>query len=71
MRGLRRATDAGVRHSNGRHVRIATAVLPEQAPLRRPGRLRPPPQPRAGTRSVTRSRCSPASPTPTSTRASG
>ena len=43
------------------------AVVPQQAALRRSGRLRPAPQPRAGRASGTRSRCSPASPTPSST----
>ena len=47
------------------------AVLPQQAALRWPGRLRPAPEPRAGPRSATRSRSSPASRTPSSTRACG
>ena len=45
--------------------------LPGQPALRRPGRLHPAPDPRAGRASATASRCSPGRRGPSSTRASG
>ena len=48
-------------------LRIALLDLPGQPALRRPGRLQPPPRPASSPSSGTRSRCSPASPGPSST----
>ena len=66
-----RASGTSIRRLERRTARAhRTAVLPQQAALRRPGHLHPAPQPRARRPRAHASRSSPGSPTPTSTRAS-